>query len=170
MPDAPTSQLCFSLLHRLFLLCDREHGVPLDFWQKTDEMLISVDQAQSAFTWLQREGLIDFGQRVGTVSLTVFGVSTVLTALAKPEQSTQKFPALSGFYGVASESSVGLCSTTLNVWLDQLKCCSSVLDSSLTSVELSLVSELEDLEACVMRSSVDPASLVHGLVELKESL
>ncbi len=170
MPDAPTRQLCFSLLHRLFLLCEKEQGVSVGYWHETDEKLISLARAQSVVAWLQREGLIAFGQRVGTVSLTDLGISTVLTALAKPEQATQKFPALSGFYGVASESAVGLCTSTLNVWLDQLKCCSSVLNGSAISGELSLDTELENLEECLRRSSVDPASLVHGLVELKESL
>jgi len=72
--------------------------------------------------------------------------------LASPDVASGVFPAISGFYGISESDSIGVCRTTLQVWLDQLSDCSEVLELDAQD-EGSLEQTLNELEERVNRSS-----------------
>lgn len=165
----PSREVCFSMLHCLYLLSGREAEEAVPYWQKIGAGPLSLEQVQGAVAWLQSVKLLRLAQEIGEASLTALGVATVERSLANPESSSDLFPALTGFYDLGENEAVGLCHTTLQVWLDQLDSCAGALESGSDS-ENDLEDKLSELEVCVDRCEVDPQSLRLSLLELKASL
>lgn len=162
----PSREICFSVLHRLYLRCDRQADLSVTFLQSVETSDISVEQVQTAMTWLRSERLVRLERGLGVACLTALGLATVERALASPDVSSGVFPALSGFYRIAESESIGVCRSTLQVWLDQLSTCSVALELD-TESEKSLEHTLNELEERVKQSDVDPQSLLLSLQELK---
>ena len=162
----PSREICFSVLHRLYLHCDRQAGVSVTFLQSAEASDIPLMQVQGAVAWLQSERLVRLERGLGVACLTGLGLATVERALASPEVSSGVFPAITGFYGISESASIGVCRTTLQVWLDQLSSCSVALELD-TEFGKTLEHTLSELEDRVNRSNVDPQSLLLSLQELK---
>lgn len=162
----PSREICFSVLHRLYLHCDRQADLSVTFLQSAEPRDIPVEHVQAAMVWLQSERLVRLERGLGVACLTALGLATVERALASPDVSSGVFPALSGFYGISESESIGVCRTTLHVWLDQLSSCSVALELD-TTAEKSLEQTLNELEERVKQANVDPQSLLLSLQELK---
>lgn len=169
MPVRPSREICFSLLHRLYVLGECEAGGKVAFWRHEGLGGLTSEQTQGAIAWLQSERLVRRGSGVGEVSLTAFGVACVERALGNPDVATELFPAISKFYDLDGSSSFGLCRTTLQLWLDQLDDCVDALDSSGRPVR-SLETTISELEQRVMSCKLDSQSLQLSLLELRASL
>lgn len=166
MPLPPSREICFSVLHRLFLRCDRQADLSVAFLQSEEPNDIPVEHVQAAMAWLQSERLVRLERGLGIACLTALGLATVERALASPDVSSGVFPALSRFYGISESEAIGVCRTTLQVWLDQLGSCSVALELDAAS-EKSLEHTLNELEERVKQSDVDRQSLLLSLQELK---
>lgn len=166
MPLLPSREICFSVLHRLYLHCDRQADLSAVFLQSTESSDIPVEYVQAAMVWLQSERLVRLERGLGVACLTALGLAIVERALASPDVPSGVFPALSGFYGISESESIGVCRSTLQVWLDQLSSCSVALELDAAS-EKSLEHTLSELEERVKQSDVDPQSLLLSLQELK---
>ena len=169
MSPLPSREICFSLLHRLYVLGGCEARGTVAYWPHVGSCGFSTEQAQGAISWLQSKGLIRQGLRVGEACLTGLGAASVERALANPEMATEFFPAISGFYELDGSSSFGVCRTTLKLWLHQLDDCADALEQRVSS-ERCLEKTVCELEERVRTCRMDPQSLQLSLVELRASL
>ncbi len=170
MHTQPSKELCFSVLHRLYLQCGKKAGVSVRYAQENGGDSLSYEQVRAVVELLHKDALVQFEPEVGFLSLSELGVAIVGSALAAPERAAGGFPPLASFFGLSGDETVGLCRATLSVWLDQLRGCSGALEHSAQCAEASLERGLAQLEECVMRSQLDQERLVRGLADLKKSL
>ncbi|MGB0867040.1 MAG: hypothetical protein ACPGSC_11055 [Granulosicoccaceae bacterium] len=169
MSFSPSREACFLVLHRLYLLSDRQADAAVEFFQDSTERSLSADGFQAAISWLRSQQLLRLKQGLGVMCLTPLGLATVQRALASPDISSGVFPALSGFYGIGDASPIGLCHSTLQVWLDQLGECAVALGAD-KPAEHCLDATLDELEERVMRSGIDSQTLRFSLQELRSGL
>ncbi len=165
----PSREICFLVLNRLYVRSGAEAAVAVKYWQNPEAEALSFQQIQSAVAWLTESRLLKLEPEIHVASLTPLGVASVERAQGSPESATDYFPALATFYGLGENDTMGVCRTTVRVWLDQLHCCSNALSIPRETPD-GLEHRLSKLEHCVLNSAVDPKSLELGLRELKASL
>lgn len=169
MHRAPSREVCFLVLHRLFLLCDRQSDLVVAYRPEGREDALSDESFQAAIEWLRGEHLLRYERGPESMCLTALGRAVVERALASPEASCGVFPPLSQFYGIGDTAPIGLCNATVRVWLDQLGECAEALDGALVE-SCDLDRALRELDACLDRSGVDPHSLRVSLQQIRREL
>ncbi|MBU1698717.1 MAG: hypothetical protein KJ970_21210 [Candidatus Eisenbacteria bacterium] len=80
------------LIHRLYDLCEGTRSKAVSMWGIGEEFGWPRSETQSIVEYLEGEGLLEYSDLGGNISLTHRGIVEVEKSLSKPDEATTYFP------------------------------------------------------------------------------